>query len=731
MQNTRDPDLESDLKASPRASIVLLAVAAALLTLGAFSLARPTIALVMAVCLYGAAAGLWLFSDHHPREGRIVTVAVYLVVIAIGASVLGIPELALLGCGVTAMAAALSGATLALCAGGAEALVLIALGLTGVLSWTLALVGIALDGAVLASALVMLGPMRTLVYWAYERYDHARALLDEARQRQAELKQALNDLAHANRELALAHDRIAALRLVAEDSRRTKAQFVSNVSHEFRAPLNIIIGLAEILLDAQQVYGQELPAEARKDVAILYRNSQHLVGLVNDVLDLSQIEAGQLSMRREWVDLGGILRSAAEMVRPLAAAKDLTLTVHTADDLVPVFCDPRRIRQVVLNLVSNAARFTEQGGIVITARREGDAVVVSVQDTGPGISLEDIERIFEPFEQSASTGAVLGRGSGLGLTISREFVQLHDGSIWVNSVPGQGSTFSFRLPIGPVAGPVAPAERWLAPAWSVRERSSRTPVGDLGDRVVLYDRAGRLGAALDRYAGDIELLSAADADEVRRLCTQESARSVLLCSGDSVGLLREVQSLADDLPGTPVLGITMTADAAGDGRGGALAYVIKPVTVEGLRSAFQAVGVEGAVVLVVDDDPDARHVLAAQLRRLHDGIQVLEAASGAEALAIAAERRPDLMLLDVIMPGMDGWQTLAAVRARDDLASLPVVMVSAQDLHAEPLTGSLMMASIQGGLSLGKMIDAFRAITDVLLPHAQKPAAEPRGSHPE
>ena len=222
---------------------------------------------------------------------------------------------------------------------------------------------------------------------------------EEVRSRRAEVEQALADLEHANRQLALANERMAVLRAIAEEAQKSKTEFVARVSHEFRTPLNMIIGLVDLLVETPEVYGEALPTAFFEDLKIVHRNCEHLSSMVSDVLDLSQVEAGRVALHQERVNLAELIDGAVAVVASLLERKGLALAVEVPPDLPVIYCDPTRIRQVVLNLVSNAVRFTERGGITIRAAQEGDAVQVSVADTGPGITPEDALRIFEPFCQ--------------------------------------------------------------------------------------------------------------------------------------------------------------------------------------------------------------------------------------------------------------------------------------------------------------------------------------------
>ena len=278
--------------------------------------------------------------------------------------------------------------------------------------------------------------------------------MDAARDAQADLKQAVKDLAEANLQTARLNQLLGMARHAAEEAERAKAEFVANVSHELRTPLNMVIGFAEMIMSAPKTYGRVSTA-LRADLAVIHRNSQHLAALIDDVLDLSQIEAGRMALTKERVALGEIIAAATEAIRPLYQTKGLYLRTEAPEGLV-VSCDRTRVREVLLNLLSNAGRFTEQGGVTVQARVMGQEVVVSVSDTGPGIAPEDQARLFQPFQQA--DGSIRRRfgGSGLGLSISKHFVELHDGRMWLESGVGSGTTIFFTLPFEPRRRPVAP-----------------------------------------------------------------------------------------------------------------------------------------------------------------------------------------------------------------------------------------------------------------------------------
>jgi signal transduction histidine kinase len=229
-----------------------------------------------------------------------------------------------------------------------------------------------------------------------------------------------------------------------EVASRHKSQFLANMSHELRTPLNAILGYTELLVDG--IYG-DLSPKAGDVMTRIDRSGKHLLGLINDVLDLSKIEAGQLELGLTEYSLKEVVHAVVTQIEALAAEKGLILQVTVAPDLPAGRGDERRLAQVLLNLVGNAIKFTEVGSVRVVAYREGDAFVVSVADTGPGVAEADRQRIFEEFQQADSSTTRKKGGTGLGLSIAKRIVELHGGKLWVDSAVGRGSTFSFRVPV--------------------------------------------------------------------------------------------------------------------------------------------------------------------------------------------------------------------------------------------------------------------------------------------
>ena len=392
-------------------------------------------------------------------------------------------------------------------------------------------------------------PLQIVGEWAWSAYGRSQELLGDAQDTQLRLNQMLDDLTSANTRLVRLNRLADGLRQEAEEARRAKEQFVANVSHELRTPLNMIIGFSEMILNAPQAYsaspsGGRLPPALLADLAVILRNAQHLASLIDDVLDLSQIEAGQMALVRERVALPEIISEALVAVRPLFESKRLALRADLEDGLPEVSGDRTRIREVLLNLLSNAGRFTEQGGVTVAARRRDGELLVSVTDTGPGIAAADQSRLFQPFQQlDASLRRRFG-GTGLGLSISQRFVEMHGGRMWVESAPGAGAAFRFTLPIEPPAPAARGAGRWLTPSWEYLEQThpSLAPVPAAQPEIVVCETGGSLAHLLTRYLQDARVTSVADLTEALAQAASLRARAVVINASSAAEMLAQLES---------------------------------------------------------------------------------------------------------------------------------------------------------------------------------------------
>ncbi len=551
------------------------------------------------------------------------------------------------------------------------------------------------------------------------RYDEMQQLLEEARAQRVELRQTQDDLIQANNQMERLSGRLESMYRLAEEARRVKEQFVANVSHELRTPLNMIVGFSEMIAQAPHAYGVELPPRLLADVAVIQRNAQHLASLVDDVLDLSRVEAGQMAVSREWVSLRDIVEAAVVAVRPLFESKGLRLVIDVPSDVPPLFCDRTRIRQVVLNLLSNAGRFTDDGGAQVEVRVAGNDVVVSVSDSGPGISPETREWIFEPFHQADDSIRRRYGGTGLGLAISKRFIEMHGGRMWLDSEPGRGSAFHFSLPIevAPPRGPDS-TRRWLTanPYYEPRSRRSRAPAPSLLQRFVVVESGNLLQRLIRRYLGAVEVVSVPDLEQAIGELRREPARA-LIVNDRAIHTAKSHAAWAIGVPcQTPIITCWVPGEAEAAERLGVVRYLVKPVSTEALLSTIDGLGCSVRTVLVADDEQEALQLFGRMLASAGRGYRVLRAPNGPRALSLLRERRPDVMLLDLRMPGMNGYMVLQEKSSDPRIRGIPVVAISAQDPVAEAAGSDFLTCTQSGGLTLREVLACVQTLSEVLAP---------------
>jgi signal transduction histidine kinase/CheY-like chemotaxis protein len=565
------------------------------------------------------------------------------------------------------------------------------------------------------SMLAIYLPVDGVIVWWQAYYQRAQTSLEESRDREVALKQALADLAEANLQLGRLNSLAQGLRAEAEEARRAKEQFVANVSHELRTPLNMIIGFSEMMLGAPDTYGEHIPPPLLADLAVVHRNAEHLKDLIDDVLDLSQIEAGQMALAREHVGFAEIVEAATVAVRPLFNSKGLSLETEVVEDLPAVFCDPTRLREVLLNLLGNAGRYTDQGGVHVRVWREGNDLFTSVQDTGRGIASADMSKLFQPFQQL--DGSIQRRygGSGLGLSISKRFIELHGGKIWVESQPGTGASFFFRIPFDIEPPPAGGPGRWLTPDWEFLQRSgpSKAPKPHMRPRLVVWEAKEALQRLLNRYWGDAEIVPVGSLEDAERELARTPSQALLVNDASISGALQCIDSAA--LPyGTPVMICSVPSSYDSAEALGVSDYLVKPVSREALLGALEKLGLPGKTVLIVDDEPDALQLFRRTLNSAQQGYRVLLARDGREALNAVRQSRPDVMLLDLIMPNMDGFQLLALREQDEALRGIPIIVLSAQDPVGRPVISSVLAVTHRGGLSAHQLLTSMQAISQAL-----------------
>ena len=470
---------------------------------------------------------------------------------------------------------------------------------------------------------------------------------------------------------------LAAARDEAETANRAKSTFIANMSHELRTPLSAIIGYAEML--QEEIDDGTEPAELMRDVSKIEGNARHLLGLINDVLDLSKVESGKMEAYVETFDIAAMATEVSATVGALLEKKENRLELHLAPALGSMRSDVTRIRQVLLNLLSNAAKFTERGTVTLAIDRiEGPAgadwVRFAITDSGIGMTQEQLGKLFQRFQQAdASTTRQFG-GTGLGLALTKAFASLLGGEVTVTSTPGQGSTFAVSLPA--TLEPPAPA---AADAPEPPALSGHEIVLVVDDDETQRDLTSRF-LLREGYTPR----TAVDGPTGLALARQLRPRAILLDvtmpGMDGWSVLSAMKADAD-LAAIPVVMVTFSTERALASSLGAADYVVKPVNWDRLRQVMERFREAEGDVLVVDDEADTRYRTRQVLEK--HGWTIVEAANGEEALQKVAFAIPRVILLDLNMPVMDGFDFLHALRRRPGCEHVPVVVLTAMDLSAE------------------------------------------------
>ena len=493
----------------------------------------------------------------------------------------------------------------------------------------------------------------------------------------------------------------------AEAASRSKSTFLANMSHELRTPLNAIIGYSEMLKEEAEDLGREDFAE---DLGRIHVAGKHLLGLINDVLDLSKIEAGKMELFLETFDVAEMIRGVVDTIEPLAEKSGDTLSVECPEGLGAMHADLTKVRQSLLNLLSNAVKFTERGTITLRAAREADGdrewITLAIGDSGIGMTPEQLGRLFQPFTQAdASTTRKYG-GTGLGLTITRRFCQMMGGDISVRSVSGAGSTFTIRLPAR-VAGDGAEASPHAPRAAEGADGGPLVLVID--DDPAVRDLMGRL---LSREG--FRVAYAADGESGLRLARRDHPEvitlDVMMPGLDGWAVLTELKSdpaVAD----IPVIMVTFVGDRNLGYALGASDYLTKPIDRSRLAGILKKYrdGLPGGLALVVDDDESARRLIRQMLE--DSGWTVEEAEDGRVGLQRVESSPPDLIILDLTMPNMDGFDFADTLRRRREWRDLPILVVTSRDLSAEDrsrLNGQVQAVLQKGSYTREELLAEIR-----------------------
>ena len=524
--------------------------------------------------------------------------------------------------------------------------------------------------------LTQLGQQLGIALQNLDQYTNLQTLSGQLQARQAEIESKNRDLERAD---------------------QMKSEFLANMSHELRTPLNAIIGFSELL--QEQFYGP-LNKEQDDYLGNIRTAGEHLLGLINDILDLSKIEAGRMELDREELNLPRMLDASITIVKEKAHNNGVQLRVD-AGDTGTIAADARKLKQIIFNLLSNAVKFTPYGGLVtLTARTDGDIVEIAVSDTGVGISVEDQQKLFREFTQVDGSLSRRHEGTGLGLALTKRLVELHGGTITVHSAPGAGSTFTVRLPCE-----VRSSEFEVrgTPLPEPRTSNSKHPLILI---VEDDDPTAELIAAYLESAG-YGTARACNGEEGLRMAHE------LMPDGITLDVMMPVmdgwtflEQASEDaaLSRIPVVVLSLTNDLKHGFSLGASAVLGKPVRRDELYQALATVNIapranEPARILVVDDDPKAVELVSDYLASF--GHQVHKAYGGAHGIQIAGDEHPDLIILDLMMPEVNGFAVVDKLHGNPHTADIPIIILTAKIVSAEErkrLNGHIVAIAEKSGL---------------------------------
>ncbi|HEY0306098.1 MAG TPA: hybrid sensor histidine kinase/response regulator, partial [Longimicrobiales bacterium] len=498
-------------------------------------------------------------------------------------------------------------------------------------------------------------------------------------------------LRHTNRELRRQAEIMEQVNTQLREATKAKDQFLAVMSHELRTPINAVMGYSD-LLDLG-VKG-DLNPDQRSMIARIRDTSRHLLGLINEVLDLAKIGAGRIDLVMAELDVAEIVERAVQQIMPLANSKGLSLRVdEISRGEVMVVADETRLTQIIINLLSNAVKFTGTGGVSVAARLHSDKVEIHVADTGPGIADDQRERIFEEFYQVEGGLARTSGGTGLGLAIARRFARLMGGDIVVESELGKGAEFIVTLP-------------------SARAQPSSVQPGS---SVVFLARSEHTIEMIGPAVSATMRLNATTDPSIAAAVTRREAPDLVVidaCAPDHAAW-RALTSLQPDgvLEGTRVLLLAQPRESMNAVELGEFSILTKPIFIERIADviATRASGVESPLILIADEDPHVRQILSEALTVA--GCRVTQAADGSEALRIAGMRKPEMMLISLTLRGSNGVTTMATARANPRLRDIPVIMLVPRELPAEQmvqLTDAVNSILASGEVPIRSIVDLLR-----------------------
>lgn len=533
-----------------------------------------------------------------------------------------------------------------------------------------------------------------LLNWYLYMFGKSNALLEETRMHRAELLRTLQSLEIARETQQRLQTQLIYAQQQADEARKMKERFAANISHELRTPLNIIVGFTEIMHVTPEVYGTvNFPPKLQQDIYQIHRNSRHLLEMIDDVLDLSHIEMTQFSLNFERTDLNEFLQDTTELVSHLFKNKPVEFVVKIADDLPEIQIDRTRIRQVIINLLNNAQRFTAAGSVTFTVYADEKDVIFQVKDTGIGIPKNQIQLIFEEFFQvdyslSRSTG-----GAGLGLAISRRFVEAHNGHLRVESEERVGSTFTFSLP-----QPMPPYVSYPL----VRKNAEIT-------REALWlvvDADPYISKLIVRHTQGCSIIPVETVEQLDSAIRRYSPQGIIFNNPWDMAIPDYLNSST-----IPVVICSLPSTTQLVAKLGLNACLAKPILPQELVQHLEPYP-SAKTILVIDDDVGVVQLVQRTVENRFPHLVVQRAYDGLQACEMMKLAVPDLILLDLAMPTMSGFEVISTLKATPQLQNIPVILLTASKyLHSDSETYGDIRIHRDGGLKPTEVLKLLNMVT--------------------
>jgi len=527
----------------------------------------------------------------------------------------------------------------------------------------------------------------------------------ELQAQQEELEAQAEELRKQSEELQGQNIELEQQRMALEEASRMKSQFLSNMSHELRTPLNSVLALSRVLMMQAKT---KLTEEEVNYLEIIERNGKNLLTLINEILDLSKIEAGRMDVNPKPFSLRLTLENIVESIAPLAAEKHIEIRMKIPDDLIPLESDEIRVSQILQNIMANAVKFTDTGSVTVSAESSSGMVSVRIDDTGIGIVEKDLPYIFDEFRQVDGSSARRHEGTGLGLAIARKAARMLGGNIAVQSSPGKGSAFILTLPS---------VWQGIAPVHEAVVLRKPSTVKSKRKTILVVDDEPEMAAMISRYLlqEGYNTLTATSGTEALELALRELpfaiTLDIIMPDMDGWEVLQGLKK-NHETKDIPVIIVSISEDRETGFALGAIGYVTKPVSQKLLVSEIAKIGKPGTSSIMIVDDSDLDRQ---EIRRIieDEGLKPIVAEDGASCLKLLKKQVPDILILDLMMPDLDGFAVLEKIRGNPETRDLPVIVVTAKDLTNEDrikLSGNVFSVLEKRAATSGTLLAEIKRI---------------------